>query len=124
MRFAHRVFLIGGLLGLVLILPMYLAETSYNAQFPPAISHPEFFYGFIGVVLAWQVGFLVIAADPARFRPLMVPAMLEKFTFVAAIAGLLLAGRAVPYTLQIGAVGDLILGILFVMAFWKTRPTD
>lgn len=124
MRFAHRVFLIAGLYGLAAILPMYFGEARYGEQYPPAISHPEFFYGFIGVVLAWQVAFLIIASDPARYRPLMVPAMLEKFTFVAAVGLLLLLDRIVPTAIQLGAVGDVILGILFVIAFWKTRTDD
>jgi purine-cytosine permease-like protein len=116
--------LIAGLYGLVAILPMYFGEARYGEQYPPAIAHPEFFYGFIGVVVAWQVAFLVIASDPARYRPLMVPAMLEKFTFVAAIIGLLVSGRTLPSVILLGAGLDFVLGVLFVLAFRASRPRD
>lgn len=40
----------------------------------------------MSVALAWQIGFLVIESNPARFRPLMIPAMLEKLGYVATLA--------------------------------------
>jgi len=41
----------------------------------------EYFYGFVGVGLAWQITFLIIARDPARFRPIMIGGILEKVLF-------------------------------------------
>jgi hypothetical protein len=52
MNFARWVFYIAGGLGLVVILTMYFSESMVNRDQPPAITHPEYFYGFAGVVLA------------------------------------------------------------------------
>jgi hypothetical protein len=38
---------------------------------PPAITHSEFYYGFVGFAMTWQVAFLIIRRDPKRYRPLM-----------------------------------------------------
>jgi len=57
MKFAKWVFRIAGIYGLIVVAPMYLSESQISRDFPPAITHPEYFYGFIGVTLAWQVLF-------------------------------------------------------------------
>lgn len=123
MRFAQRVFLAAGVYGLLLMPLMYFQERRFGRDYPPPITHPEFYYGFVGVVLAWQIAFLVIAYDPRRFRPLMIPAMLEKFLFVLAIGALLLAGRGAELAkfIPFAALLDLVLGVLFVIAWRKTR---
>lgn len=123
MTFARRVFRFAGVWGLVLLLPMYGLEGRIGRDTPPPITHPEFFYGFVGVGAAWQVVFLVIGSDPARFRPLMLPSVLEKATFVLAVLALYAAGRVPSMTLAV-AVPDLILGGLFLAAWWKTAPAD
>jgi hypothetical protein len=119
MRFARLVFLIAGTWGIVVLTPLYVLFDAVGRQYPPAITHPDFYYGFIGVALAWQVAFLVIGKDPIRFRPMMVPAILEKFGYVTTLTVLYAQGR-----LQFGqfavAVPDLILGLLFILAFFKT----
>ena len=61
---ARRLFLIAGIYGLAVILPQYFLEARVGRDYPPAITHPEYFYGFLGVAAAWQVAFLVIATDP------------------------------------------------------------
>jgi hypothetical protein len=123
MNFARRVFLVAGLLGVLAVLPMYFLEDTIGRYQPPAITHPIFFYGFLGVTLSWQVGFLVIARDPARFRPLMIPAMMEKATFGFAAVILFAMGRAPATSLGAGLF-DLTLGVLFVAAFVKTRAVN
>jgi hypothetical protein len=119
MVFARWVFRIAGVYGLLAILPMYFLEDRIGRDHPPAITHPEFFYGFLGVTLAWQIAFLVIAGDPVRFRPLMVPAIVEKATFVIAVLLLYRSGRVASATLVLGLI-DLTLGILFCAAFLRT----
>jgi hypothetical protein len=89
-------------------------------QSPPPITHPDFYYGFVGVTLAWQFAFAVMASDPVRFRPLMLPAVLEKFTFVGALAVLFLQNRVAANQLIFGGI-DMVLGILFLVSFAKTR---
>ena len=92
MKFAKWVFLLAGVLGVLIVAPLYW-EGRFFRDFPPAINRPEFYYGFVGVTLAWQVLFLVIASDPARYRRAMLPAVLEKAGFAAAIPLLYAAGR-------------------------------
>lgn len=126
MRTAERIFLFSGLYGLLLMPLMYFLERRVGETSPSPIRHPEFYYGFIGVALAWQVAFLIIASDARRYRPLMIPAMLEKFLFVAAIAVLYATGRGgeLAQGMVFGAAIDLVLGLLFVVAWVKSRDTD
>lgn len=49
MKFAKRVFSVAGLYGVIVIVPMYFAEGRIGRDHPPAITHPEFYYGFLGV---------------------------------------------------------------------------
>jgi hypothetical protein len=119
MRFARWVFLLCGIYGIIALTPLYFSEKSLGAQFPPAITHPEFFYATIGVALAWQVGFLVMARDPLRFRPLMPVAILEKIGYGVPAVLLYLLGRSPLLTAGTGIV-DLGMALLFWAAFVKT----
>jgi hypothetical protein len=120
MRFAKLVFLVAGIYGLVVMLPQYFLEEKTGRDFPPPINHPEYYYGFIGVVVAWQVLFLLIARDPARYRVMMIPAVLEKASFAISVIVLFLQDRVSPVMLGF-AIIDLILGALFVVAYVKTQ---
>lgn len=122
MRFARWTFLIAGIYGLLALLPMYFMETQFGVDNPPAITHPEFFYGFIGVAVAFQLVFIIISTDPQKYRPLMLAAIVEKFSFVVASAVLLLNGRLAGPIL-IGAGIDLVLGVLFFLAWVRTRSS-
>ena len=81
-KFAKRVFLVAGLYGIVALLPQYFIELALQVP----IERPEHFYGFIGVALAWQFAFLLIARDVERYRPLMLIGVLEKLSFGLAVA--------------------------------------
>lgn len=119
MRFAKRLFLIAGIYGLLVLLPQYFLEVKTGLDFPPPITHPEYYYGFLGVAVAWQVLFLLIAKDPVRYRAMMIPAVLEKASFGVAALVLFLLQRVSPVMLGFGIV-DLIFGALFVLAYAKT----
>ena len=119
MKLAKWVFLIAGIYGILVVAPMYFFENQIARDFPPAITHPEYFYGFIGVTLAWQIAFLVIASNPGRFRLMMLPAIFEKFSYVVAIAFLYSQERVAALAMGFAAV-DLVFGILFVLAFIRT----
>ncbi len=122
MRFARTVFLLAGIYGIVALAPQYFLEEQVGRNYPPAISHPEYFYGFIGVGLAWQVLFLLIGLDPVRLRPAMLPTVLERASFAIASVLLFLAQR-VPSIVLVFAGGDAALGVLFLLAFCLTpRP--
>jgi hypothetical protein len=120
MKLARYSFLIAGIYGLLSLSPMFFLEAKNGRDFPPAITHPEFYYGFIGVALAWQVLFLVLSINPKRYRPMMIPAMLEKLSFAVPVIALFLQNR-VAFLMVVAAVPDLIFLGLFVTAFIKTR---
>jgi hypothetical protein len=116
MRFARWVFLVSGICGIVIVAPMYFLEARIARESPPAITHPEIYYGFVGVALAWQLMFLVIASDPVRYRIGMLPAIFEKASFVAAIAILWALGRVTGSVIGFAAF-DAVWMVLFTIAF-------
>lgn len=119
MRFAKIVYTVAGVYGLIALLPQYLLEEKTGRDYPPAITHPEYYYGFLGVAVAWQVLFLILARDPARYRPMMIPSILEKASFGIAVAVLFMLSRVGPLMLGAGII-DLILGTLFAVSYVKT----
>lgn len=121
MKFAKIVFWIAGIWGLLVITPLYFMFNLIGQRDPPSITHPGFFYGFVGCALAWQVAFCFIAINPVRFRPLMLPSILEKVTYAAAMVTLVLQHRTNPSDLLF-ALTDTLLGLLFLIAYFKTPP--
>lgn len=120
MTFAKRVFFVAAILGVIVLAPQYFLEAKIGRDFPPPITHPEHFYGFVGVALAWQILFFIIARDPVRYRGAMIPAVLEKVAFGAAAIALYAQGRAaVP--ILVGGVLDLIFAALFWVAWRATQ---
>ena len=118
-RFARRVFTGAGIYGLIVMLPQYFLAARIGRDTPPAITHLEYFYGFIGLAVAWQFVFLAIGRDPDRFRPLMIPAVLEKLVFgVPAI--ILYVQGSLPGTVLFFGLLDLTLGALFLAAWRAT----
>ena len=120
MLFAKWVFRCAGIYGLIVMFPMYFMEKQIGIDYPPAITHPEFFYGFVGIGVAWQVLFILLSRDPVKHRILMIPCFLEKATYAAAIVPLFALGRVAPLGLMFGLL-DMTLGILFLISFYLTR---
>jgi len=120
MKFAKWVFWIAGGWGVLVLTPLYFIYDKIGRQDPPPITHPAFFYGFAGVALVWQLAFFVIGTDPARFRTLMTVAVLEKFVYGTTLAVLYMQSRLHLADLALGGI-DTLLGVLFVVAFLKTR---
>lgn len=121
-RFAQRVFLVAGIYGLIVLMPQYFLEARIGRDFPPPITHPEYFYGFVGVAVAWQLVFLLISRDVVRYRLLMLPAVLEKLSFGLPALALYASGRTSAQMAGAGAI-DLVLGALFVISFAATRDS-
>ena len=81
MTFAKWVFTIGGLFGLVMIAPLFFLEDQMAAMSGSPMTHPENYYGFVGVTFAWQLVYLVIGRNPAPYRPIMLLGALGKLIF-------------------------------------------
>jgi hypothetical protein len=121
MKFAKIVFWIAGIWGVLVLTPLYFMFDLIGRQDPPAITHPGFFYAFVGAGLVWQMVFFVIATDPAHYRTMMIPSVLEKISYVAPVIVLVLQGRMHPSDL-VFVGSDSLLGVLFTIAYFKTRP--
>lgn len=119
MKFAKAVFYIAGAFGIVVLFPQYFLFDKIGQDQPPAITHPEFFYGFVGIALVFQLVFLVIARDPLKYRVLIPICVLEKLSFGVPCVILYLQNRLAAQMLAAGLI-DLTLGVLFVAAYLKT----
>jgi hypothetical protein len=119
MRFARIVFLVAGIYGLLILAPVYFMENAIGQRTPPAITHPEYFYGFLGAGLAWQVLFLVLSADPVRYRAMILPSILEKVSYGIALVVLFSQHRLPLSVLTIGSV-DWVFAFLFLAAYFTT----
>ena len=120
MTFAKWVFRLAGIYGLIVMAPMLFLEPAMTAAGQP-LTHPESYYGFVGVVLVFQLVFLTIATDPARFRPIMLLGILEKLSFSATVYPLYLMGRT-PDLVVVFATIDLFLAVMFTLSWLRTRP--
>ena len=102
--------------GLIALLPMY-----FDA--PEGLTHPLFYYGFIGVAGAWQFAFLLIAQDPVRYRLLILPGIVEKLGFGLAALVLFAQGRLDDPLLALGGALDLAFAAAFAWAFVRLSAT-
>ena len=123
MKLAKIIFLVAGIYGLIVLLPLYFMEAQTGRDYPPPITHPEYYYGFVGVGVAWQLAFIVISRDPIRFRPLMLPSIVEKASFGIAVAVLYAQHRISTFMLG-AAMLDSLLGVLFIVAWIATSKHE
>lgn len=123
MKFAKIVFWAAGAFGVLLLTPLYFTFDLAGRLDPPPITHPQFYYGFVGVALVWQFVYCAIATDPVRFRPMMILSALAKGSYVGTLLVLYFQDRISPVQAATG-IPDSLLMVLFVAAFLKTRkPT-
>ena len=52
MRFAKVVFWVAGVWGVLVLVPLYFALDLIAQRDPPAVTHAEYYFGFLGVALA------------------------------------------------------------------------
>lgn len=121
MKFARIAFTIAAVWGFLVLPPLYWMEHRIGVQQPPALNHVEYFYGFIGVAVAWQFAFAIISRDPVRYRPLMLAGVVEKFSFFLACVALA-AQHRIPAQVFFMSVVDFCLGLAFIAAYAKSRP--
>ena len=116
MRFSRWVFRVVGIYGLAILVPQYFLESQHAVDYPPPINHPEYYYGFLGVAIAWQLAFLMISRDPVRYRLMILAAIVEKYSYAVAMLVLFFQQRIATAVLVTGLI-DLCLGTLFIAAY-------
>ena len=120
MKLARIIFIVAGLWGVLVLTPLFFLVDVTGRRYVAPLMYPQFFYGFLSVAMAWQIAFLLIGSAPIRFRPSMAPSIVEKLGHVTVLAVLYQHGRISPVDAS-AAWPDLVLGILFIAAFVKTR---
>jgi len=120
LKFARIIFGIAAVYGLIVLVPLYFALGSIGRKAPPAVTHPEFYYGFVGVAVLWQFIFILIALSPARYRPLMPIAVLEKFVYTVPVVLLYLRNQA-ALNILLPSLPDPAFGVLFLTAYLVSR---
>ena len=119
MKFARIVFGLAAVYGILSLLPLYFLLAKVGRDAPPPVTHPEFYYGFLGVTFLWQLVFVLMAKDPLRYRQLMPIAILEKLVYVVPVVILYAAGR-VHANIMRSSLVDPIFAILFIVAYFRT----
>jgi hypothetical protein len=121
---AKLLFLVAGIYGLAVVVPLFFLESKIGELDPPPISHAEFYYGFAWVTVAWQIVYLMMSRDPIRFRPLLIPAVIGKGGFAITTFYLCLVGRLAARNLVLPST-DLVLAALFIWVFvaFSRQPT-
>jgi hypothetical protein len=122
-RAARIIFTVAGIWGVLIVVPLYFLESSINNRQPPSITHPEYYYGFIGGTLVWQFVYILVGGNPTRYRPVMILGILAKTSYWLAVLILFLLGR-VPKMVFVVSLPDLVLAVLFAIAYWTTRVSE
>ena len=118
MEFAKMVFVAAGVWEIVILTPFYFLFDAIGRMYSSPINYPQGYYGFLAITMAWQFAFLVIGSNPARYRLMMIPSMVEKFAYVLTMGVLYIQGR-IGVTDVLAISPDLLWGVLFVTAFAK-----
>jgi len=113
MKLAKWIFLIAGIFGLILTIPLVFAEKMMSVQ------QPEFYYGFVFLDICLQIVYVIISTSPIRFRPMMIPAFIAKASGTVALTLLYLIGRVSFQWIVIGAV-DGVFAVLFLIGYFST----
>jgi hypothetical protein len=118
-KFAKIVFWAAGIYGVLVLTPLYFIFNLIGVKDPPPVTHPLFYYGFVGLGLVWQAAFMIIATCPVRYRPMMIAACLEKLSYGVAAWVLYAQGRLHIVDAYIESA-DLVWLVVFIVAYIKT----
>ena len=120
MKFARYAYFTAGIFGLILGFPVaYAALFDVSETMPSPIGTGFFIYGFLVQFVAWQVLLFMLAADPLRFRPMMIPAFLAQVVEPLNSAWLHFYGHRIWIA---ASIAFLVLAVLFLISYWRTRP--
>jgi len=116
MKSTRWIFLIAGILGLLLVIPVaYNLITSGQELLPNFESTGLFVYVFLFQYTCWQIFFFIISRDPARYRPMMILAFLVEVSMPFNSIWLYFYGLK-PWIFL--TIVSLIFALLFLIAFW------
>lgn len=119
MKTARLIFTIAGIYGLIVLTPFLFMENMIAERTPGGLTHPEYYYGFLGAGLVMQLVYLTIGRDPVRFRPLMPLGTLAKLAFFVPVLILYLQEKVPAITLEFASV-DALLAFAFLQAWRST----
>jgi hypothetical protein len=112
MKFVRIIFALAAAWGFLALVPGLFAEAG---------PRPEYYYGFTGLALVFQLIFIMIAIDPVRYRPLILIAILEKLAFFLPVTLLYWQGRVAIGPVFFGAMVDGLLMLLFALTWFLSR---
>ena len=115
-----RIYTVAGVYGLIVLLPLWFTAHKL-ALSGPALTRPEYYYGFLGAACSFQLVYLTIGRDPVRYRPLMPVSVIAKLSFFVPVAILFAAGRIDTTTMALSSV-DGAIALAFLWA-WRLTPT-
>ena len=113
MKLTKWIFLIAGIFGLLITVPLVFAEKIM------AVQQPEFYYGFVFLDICLQIVYIIISISPIRFRPIMIPAFLAKASGTVTLSWLYLTDRVPMPWVAIGAI-DGVFAVLFIIGYFST----
>ena len=112
--FARRVLVIAEIYGV-------LAAGSLYFTYAPD-PHRLMYFAFAGIVIVFQGVFLIIARDPRHYAALLPLCVFEKISF--AVPAMAFAARGqVGETMALAGAVDLLLAVLFIVAWRKIKLT-
>ena len=115
MKIIRIIFALAAAWGFLAVVPGLFGE---------AAPRPEYYYGFLGLALVFQLIFVMIALDPGRYRPLIPIAVLEKLAFFLPVSLLYAQGRVAAGPVLVGAMVDGLFMLLFALAWFLARKPD
>ena len=122
MKTPRLIFSLAGIYGLLILTPFLFMERMVAEATPGGLTHPEYYYGFLGAALAMQMVYLAIGRDPVRLRPVMPICAVAKLAFFVPVLILNLQERVPAVTLEFASV-DAVLAFAFLYAWRVTRET-
>ncbi len=124
MTFAKTIFWLAGIWGLLTLTPLFFMFEVIGRNDPPPHHAPRLLLRIPQRRPGLAIGaFFVIARDPVRFRPMMIPFRhIEKFGYGASLTALYLQHRLHPSDLMFAGI-DTLFGILFMVAYSRTAAS-
>jgi hypothetical protein len=119
-RRSRNIFRASGIYGILILAPQLFREKAFVLPGLP-MNHPEFFYGFFIVSLAFQFVFLMISSDPVRYRPMIFAGLAEKGGYAVACILLFVHHRMAPDFFILYSV-DILFLCLFAYSYIIIKP--